>query len=231
MKPIIITIDGEAASGKGTIAKFIKKEFNFFHIDSGMYYRKIAKIIIEKKIVLNKKKEISDFIEKYKKIDFTNNKSLRSLKISKKSSEIAKIKKIRNLINLNQKRLVKANLKKYPGFVIDGRDIGSVVFKNADIKLYINTNQKIRAKRRYKELIDRGERIIYSNVLNEIKIRDEKDKNRKYSPLIIPENAIIIDNSCNLQNTKKLIKNLIIKKLSNKSKNANKYRKKWIKYI
>ncbi len=222
MKPIIITIDGGAASGKGTIAKFIKKEFNFFHIDSGIYYRKIAKIVIEKKIVLNKKKEILDFINKYKKINIANNRSLRSLKISKKSSEVAKIKEIRNLINSNQKRLVKENLKKYPGFVIDGRDIGSVVFKKADIKLYISTNQKIRAKRRYKELIDRGERIIYSNVLNEIKIRDEKDKNRKYSPLIIPEKAITIDNSCNLQKTKKLIKNLIIKKLSNNKKNANK---------
>ena len=87
-------------------------------------------------------------------------------------------------------------------------------FKNAKIKLYIRTDQGIRAKRRYKELIDRGEKSIYDNVLKEIKLRDYKDKNRKNSPLVIPRNAIIIDNSQKISVTKKLINNHILKKIN-----------------
>ena len=216
MKPIIITIDGVAASGKGTIAKYIEKQFNFLHIDSGLFYRKITKILTDEKINIKNNDKIIFFIKNNKIIEYEDKKYLRSPFISKKTSEIAKIKKIRDLINLNQRRLVRINIKKYKGFVIDGRDIGSIVFKKADIKIYIDTNQKIRAKRRYKELIERGERTIYSKVLNEIKHRDEKDKKRKNSPLVVPKNAIIIDNSCKLSQTKKLIKSLINKKLFNK---------------
>ena len=111
--------------------------------------------------------------------------------------------------------IVNKNKGKYKGIVIDGRDIGSVVFKNAEIKIYIDTNKIIRVKRRFKELIDTSERIIYSNVLKDINLRDEKDKKRKNSPLIIPKDAIIIDNSCKLYHTKKLIKKIIINKLYN----------------
>ena len=214
MKSLIITIDGPAASGKGTIARYIKKEFDFFHIDSGLLYRKIAKIILDKKINIKNTKEINILIKNIGDIKLSNSKLLRSPVVSKVSSEIARIKKIRNLVNMNQKKLVRNNKEKFRGIVIDGRDIGSVVFKDAEIKLYIDTNKKIRVKRRFKELIDRGERTIYSNVLKDIKLRDEKDKKRKNSPLVIPKNAIIIDNSCKLIQTKKLIKNLINKKIS-----------------
>ena len=218
MKTLIITIDGPAASGKGTVAKFIKKKFNFFHIDSGLLYRKIAKIILDKKINIKNSQEIEKLINNTKKINLINNKSLRTSKLTKMSSEIARIQKIRNLINLNQRRIAKQNKGKYRGIVIDGRDIGSVVFKDAKIKLYIDTDKKIRAKRRFKELIDKGERTIYSSVLNNIKLRDEKDKKRKNSPLIIPKGAIIIDNSCKLNQTKKLIQKIINQKLINRIK-------------
>ena len=216
MKSLIITIDGPAASGKGTIAKYIKNEFNFFHIDSGLLYRKIAKTIIDKNINVKNTKEINMLIKKIGDIKLSNSKLLRSSIVSKVSSEIAKLKKIRDLVNMNQKKLVNKNKGKFKGIVIDGRDIGSVVFKDAEIKLYIDTNKKIRVKRRFKELIDRGERTIYSNVLKDIKLRDEKDKNRKNSPLVIPKDAIIIDNSCKLHQTKELIKKIINKKLYDK---------------
>ena len=213
MKSLIITIDGPAASGKGTIAKYIKNEFNFFHIDSGLLYRKIAKTIIDKNINVKNTKEINMLIKKIGDIKLSNSKLLRSSIVSKVSSEIAKLKKIRDLVNMNQKKLVNKNKGKFKGIVIDGRDIGSVVFKDAEIKLYIDTNKKIRVKRRFKELIDRDERTIYSNVSKDIKIRDEKDKKRKNSPLIIPKDAIIIDNSCQLHQTKKFIKKIILKKI------------------
>ena len=218
MKTLIITIDGPAASGKGTVAKFIKKKFNFFHIDSGLLYRKIAKIILDKKINIKNSQEIEKLINNTKKINLINNKSLRTSKVTKMSSEIAKIQKIRNLINLNQRRIAKQNKGKYRGIVIDGRDIGSVVFKDAKIKLYIDTDKKIRAKRRFKELIDKGERTIYSSVLKNIKLRDEKDKKRKNSPLTIPKGGIIIDNSCKLNQTKKTIQKIINQKLINRIK-------------
>ena len=213
MKSLIVTIDGSAASGKGTIAKYLKKKFNFFHIDSGLLYRKVAKIALDKKIDVKNKKEIDLLINKSKNFLQLRQNYLRSSLVSKKSSEIAKIKKIRDFVNLNQKKLVRKNYKKYKGIVIDGRDIGSVVFKDAKIKLYIYTNPKIKAKRRYKELIERGEKSIYSHVLREIKNRDSIDKNRKNSPLVVPKNAIIINNSGNLSQTKKLVDKIIKTKL------------------
>ena len=208
MKPIIIAIDGPAASGKGTIAKYIKKKFNFYHIDSGLLYRKLAKEILDKKIDLDPKK-LNSFLKRLKDILKLSNSGLRTSNISKITSKIAKNKKIRDFINLSQKNIVKKNVHKYKGFVVDGRDIGSVVFKDANIKLYINSNAKIRAKRRHKELIDMGEKSIYSNVLKEITLRDKQDQNRKYSPLVIPKDAIIINNTSNIKEAKKIIDKII----------------------
>ena len=95
------------------------------------------------------------------------------------------------------------------GFVIDGRDIGSVVFKRAFLKLYVDVDVNIRAKRRYKQLIDKGEKSIYRKILEDIKLRDKKDKSRKNSPLVIPKGAKIIDNSQPFKNTIEQISNII----------------------
>ena len=105
MKPIIIAIDGPAASGKGTISKYIKKKFNFYHIDSGLLYRKLAKKILDHQIDLDLK-ELENFLKKIKDISSLSNSGLRKSKISKTSSKIAKIKKIRDFINLSQKMFV-----------------------------------------------------------------------------------------------------------------------------
>ena len=213
MKLIIVSIDGPAASGKGAIARYIKKQFNFFHIDSGLLYRKVAKVIFDKKIKINNK-QVTKVLKRIKNISKLSNKNVRTSNISRIASEIAKKQEVRHFINLYQKRLIKKNIKKYNGFVIDGRDIGTVVFKDANIKLYIDTNPKIRAKRRHKELIDMGEKSIYSNVLKEIKLRDKIDKNRKLSPLVIPKDAVIINNSSSFPKTKNLIKKIILKELN-----------------
>ena len=85
--------------------------------------------------------------------------------------------------------------------MVDGRDIGSIVFKNADLKLYIDVNERNRAKRRFKQLIDSGEKSIYPKILKDIKLRDKKDKTRKNSPLIVPDGAVIIDNNESFKNT------------------------------
>ena len=109
-----------------------------------------------------------------------------------------------------QYNFVKKN-KNYRGFVIDGRDIGSVVFKKANIKLYIDVNPKIRAKRRYKQLIDSGEKSIYRQILKDIKLRDNKDKSRKHSPLVIPKNAHIVNNGGTFKNTIDQLKKILSK--------------------
>ena len=99
--------------------------------------------------------------------------------------------------------------KNIQGFVIDGRDIGSVVFKKADLKLYIEVNAEIRAKRRYKQLIDSGEKSIYQKILKDIKLRDNKDKSRNISPLVVPKDAYIVSNNGSFKNTIKEIDSLL----------------------
>ena len=207
----IITVDGPAGSGKEKISKYIAKKYNFFHLDSGLLYRRVCLLIIRNKVNINNKKEINDFLKSLKSISIRNHASIRTEKISKKSSQIAKILIVRKFINKVQKKTVKQILYNRKGCVVDGRDIGSFVFKNAKIKLYVEVKPEIRAKRRHKQLIEQGEKSIYSQILKEINLRDKNDKNRLASPLVIPKYAIIIDNSNSFKNT-----NYQIKKALNK---------------
>ena len=208
MKKIIITIDGPAASGKGRIAKYIAKKYNFSHIDSGLLYRKIAKLLIDNNIDLKKINQIKQILNKINNLSLRNNNNLRNEHIGKVSSIIAKMNFVRNHVNIQQILHTKQKTNK-KGFVIDGRDIGSVVFKNADLKLFIEVDPNVRAKRRHKQLIDRGEKSIYAEILKEIKLRDRQDIIRSNSPLVVPKGAHIIDNSKSFKQTLSKINNLI----------------------
>ena len=210
MKKIIITIDGPAASGKEKIAKYISKQWKFIHLDSGIIYRRIAKILMEKKIHYKSVNEIKKIILKQKIISYRKSSKLRTEAISKMASKIAVYDFVREYINKFQRNFVNYNSKKR-FFVIDGRDIGSVVFKNADLKLYIDVSEENRAKRRYKQLIDSNEKSIYPKILKDIKLRDKKDKTRKNSPLVIPKGASIINNNGSFRDTTKQINSLIKK--------------------
>ena len=210
MKKIIITVDGPAASGKGKISKYISRKWNYKHLDSGILYRNLAYIFLQNGINLNSTNEIKKIIIKKNIISYRKSKKLRTEKISKIASKIAVHQFVRNFINKFQRKFIKSNLKNRH-FVIDGRDIGSVVFKKADLKLYIEVNPEIRAKRRYKQLIDSGEKSIYPKILKEIKLRDKKDKNRYNSPLIVPVGAHIINNDNSFRKTISQINNLIEK--------------------
>ncbi len=208
MKKIIITIDGPAASGKGRIAKYIAKKYNLLHIDSGLLYRKVAKLLIDYKIDLNNTNQVKKILIKTKKLTLRNNKNLRNEQIGKMTSIVAKMNLIRNYVNKHQIMLTTKKTKK-KGFVVDGRDIGSVVFKNADLKLFVDVKASVRAKRRHKQLIDLGEKSIYAEILKEIKLRDKQDIARSNSPLVVPKGANIIDNSGLFNNTLKKINQLI----------------------
>ena len=159
---------------------------------------------------MNNINEIEKELNKIDEVSFRNSRKIRTQNISKLASKIAVHNCVRNFVNELQYNFVKKNNKKQ-GFVIDGRDIGSVVFKKASLKLYIEVNPEIRAKRRYKQLIDSGEKSIYPKILKDIKLRDKQDKSRKNSPLVIPNGAHIIDNNSSFKSTVKQITRLIEK--------------------
>ncbi len=207
-KNVLITIDGPAASGKGKISSYISKKLRLKHLDSGILYRALAFRLLKNNINLESAHDIKKSLKFINKISFRKYKQLRNEKISKAASKIAVYQSVRYFINKIQQNYVKENIKS-KGFVVDGRDIGSKVFKNADLKLYIDVNEENRAKRRYKQLIDTGEKSIYPKILKEIKLRDYIDRNRKYSPLVIPNDAVIINNNGTFSNTIQQIKEQI----------------------
>ena len=201
MNDIIISVDGPSGSGKERIARYIAKKYNFYHLDSGIFYRRLTYLILKKKINFTNINELIFFLNSLTHLSLRRHKTLRKEVISKQSSIIATIPIVRKFIDNQQKLTVKKILKSHKGCVVDGRDIGSKVFKNAKIKLFIQVKPEIRAKRRHKQLIEQGEKSIYSRILKDINLRDKNDKNRAESPLIIPKKAIIIDNSFSFRNT------------------------------
>ena len=208
MKNKIITIDGPAASGKEKISKYISKKWKLKHLDSGIIYRRLALILLIDRVNIKNVNQIKNKLKEIRNISFQKSRKIRTQEISKLASKIAVYNFVRIFVNKLQYKFVKNN-KNNQGFVIDGRDIGSVVFKKANLKLYIEVKPEIRAKRRYKQLIDSGEKSIYPKILKDIKLRDQKDKARKHSPLIIPKGAYIIDNNGTFKNTVKQISKLI----------------------
>ena len=192
---LIITIDGPSGSGKEKIAKYIVKKYKLYHLDSGILYRRLTAKLLLKKINFNDSNKINKYLQSVKSISYRKHKSLRNEEIGKKTSQIAANPQVRKLINKQQRLAISKLLKKNLGCVIDGRDIGSEVFKNAQLKLFIHVKLEIRAKRRHKQLIEHGEKSIHSQILKDLKLRDITDKSRKISPLTVPINAVIIDNS------------------------------------
>jgi|TARA_B100001964_G_scaffold55902_1_gene63198 cytidylate kinase len=209
---IIISVDGPSGSGKEKIAKYISKKYNLYHLDSGILYRRLTYLTLKKKINFKNKNELIFFLNSLTYLSPKKHKTLRKEVISKQTSIIATIPIVRKFIDNQQKLAVKKMLKSKKGCVVDGRDIGSKVFKNAKIKLFIEVKPEIRAKRRHKQLIEQGEKSIYSRILKNINLRDNNDRNRTVSPLIVPKKAIIIDNSYSFKNTiyqiKKALKKL-----------------------
>jgi len=211
LKKLIITIDGPAASGKEKIAKYISKKWKLNHLDSGILYRRLALIFLIENIDIENINKIKNKLREIDQISFRNSKYIRTQAISKLASKIAIHNFVRSFVNKLQYDFVNKN-KKMRGFVIDGRDIGSVVFKKADLKLYIDVNPEIRAKRRYKQLIDSGEKSIYPKLLKDIKLRDKQDKLRKHSPLVIPKGSHIINNNGSFKDTVNQI-NILLDKI------------------
>ena len=204
----IITVDGAAGSGKERISKYIARKYKLYHLDSGTMYRRLAYELAKKNIQTYEVDKIKKILKNIKRLSLRKTQALRKEKVGKAASAIAKLNFVRYFIN-SQQRLVTKTPNKKRGFVIDGRDIGSVVFKKAYLKLYIDVDVNIRANRRYKQLIDNGEKSIYLEILKDIKLRDKTDKTRKNSPLVVPKGAKIINNSHTFKKTIAQIRNII----------------------
>ncbi len=201
---ITVAIDSPAAAGAGTIAKFLAKEYNLLYLDTGKIYRLIGKLRLK-----NKQKFNYNIIKKkMKKIKtkMFENKDLIEDEVAKSASIIAKDIKIRKLIKNYQHNCGYNPPKKYSGSVLDGRDITSVIMKDAMFKFYITANINVRAQRRYIELKKMKKKTSYNKVLKSIKNRDYLDKNRKHSPLKKTKDSILI-------NTSKLSKKACFKKI------------------
>ena len=194
MKEIIkIAIDSPAAAGAGTQAKLIAKYYNLFYLDTGKIYRFIG---YEK--IKNKKNFNYELIrKKIKKLKIKDlkDKKLLSNKVATEASVIAKDKKIRKIVHNFQKKCAYKPPKKFNGSILDGRDITSVIMKDASIKFFITANVRVRALRRFKELKSLNKKITYQEVLKSIKKRDKSDYQRTYSPLKKTKDSILINTS------------------------------------
>ena len=217
MKKInVITIDGPAASGKGSLSKNISKEFNFFYMETGMYYRGFASLFYENKVnILDLSSFISGIkINDFKKYIIQNNKKLYSTKITKLSSELAKNLGIRLFIVKIQQDMIVTLEKKFNGIILEGRDCGSVVAPKADLKFYLTASLEVRAERRFNQFVKDKKEISYEQVLSDLRKRDVQDKSREHSPLHIPKGAVVIDNSdYNLEKTINIVKNIIFSRI------------------
>jgi len=208
MKNLTIAIDGHASTGKSSIAKALATKYGYIYINSGSMYRAVTLFAIENNLLTMTKSNISLFIKKLREISinfkfndhnliseiYLNSRNIEneigSMKVSKLVSEVAAIPEIR-------KEMVKLQrtIDRDKGVVMDGRDIGSVVFPDADLKLFLTASASIRAKRRFEEMIKKGLTVSYDDIVYNINNRDMLDSTRSDSPLIIEKDAIVIDNS------------------------------------
>ena len=194
---MIIAIDGPAGSGKSTIAKLIAKDLGMIYLDTGAMYRLFTLKILKEKINFYATKEIIKLLSNLK-IDIKKDKfyldgedvteEIRKTEVSMIVSKVATIKEVRETMVDHQ-----IEFSKSKNIILDGRDIGTVVFPNADLKIFLVADPRERAKRRYKELIEKGEKVLLDEIYENIITRDEIDSTRKESPLKKAEDAIEVD--------------------------------------
>ncbi len=208
MNKITIAIDGFSSTGKSTVAKQLAKHLGYVYVDTGAMYRAVTFYAMQNGLIsavdFNKEaliyqlpnieitfkfNEALGFAEVY--LNGVNiEKEIRNLEVSSYVSKVAAISEVRQKLVEQQKKMGQNK-----GVVMDGRDIGTVVFPDAKLKLFMTASAETRAKRRYQELIERGDKVDYKDVLQNVQERDYIDSNRKDSPLVKAKDAIEIDNS------------------------------------
>lgn len=202
---MIIAIDGPSGAGKSTLGKMLAKKLNLLYLDTGAMYRAVGLAVVQSGTILEDKEKIAEIAEnsnieligepgalfvKLNGEDITT--EIRTNKIGQAASIVSTVSEVRKILVEKQRNL--GNLSPN-GAVLDGRDIGTVVFPNADIKFFLTAKAEARARRRYEEDMEKGRAVSYEQTFTEIKERDERDVSREDSPLSIAEDAIVIDTS------------------------------------
>ncbi|MDE3741242.1 (d)CMP kinase [Maribacter polysaccharolyticus] len=208
MEKITIAIDGYSSTGKSTIAKRLAKALNYIYVDTGAMYRAVTLYAMRNGFISETASDLDGLIASLDGIDlrFVYNDALgfaemylndqnvereiRSMEVSRLVSKVATVEKVREKLVAIQQRMGKEK-----GIVMDGRDIGTVVFPDAELKIFMTASPEKRATRRYKELLDKGEDVKYSEVLKNVEDRDYIDSHREISPLKKAKDAIEFDNS------------------------------------
>ena len=213
-KKPIITIDGPAASGKGTISEKLANELDLYHLETGIFYRSLAAEYIRGKY---HKKTLNFFLKNFNSNCFSSNldkSCIYTEKVTEIASVLAKKKIIRKYIISIQKKFIKKYSEHHKGIILDGRDCGTVIAPSADVKVYLTANLKVRAERRFQQIEKGKNNIDYKKILNELSARDDRDKNRKNSPLKMAEDAFLVDSSeIKLLETISIVKKIILSKL------------------
>ena len=220
---INIAIDGPAGAGKSSIAKLASKELGYIYVDTGALYRTVGLYSIRKGIDTKNAEAVTatlgDIEVKLGFVDgaqhvFLNgedvSEAIRTPEASMGASNVSAIPAVRTFLFDLQRDIAKNN-----NCIMDGRDIGTVVLPDAQIKIFLTASPEARAERRYKELIEKGEKVDFQDVLDDINKRDYQDSHREIAPLKQAEDAILLDNSgCNLEEGKELLLSIIRDKLN-----------------
>lgn len=199
----MIAIDGYSSCGKSTIAKALAKKLHFIYIDSGAMYRAVTLYFIRHQIDLNDPLLVEKALNSiHINFEYHNEQTfvflndediseeIRQMPVSERVSQVSAIKSVRTEMVRQQQRMGKSK-----NIIMDGRDIGTVVFPDATLKFFMTADPAIRAKRRYKELIAKGEKVSREEIYENLALRDHQDTTREESPLIQAADAIVLDNS------------------------------------
>lgn len=208
MNKIIIAIDGHSSTGKSTMAKQLAKALGYIYVDTGAMYRAVTLFALQKGYIGSNIDALDLLIPELPliRLEFKYNATLgfsemylnevnvenkiRTLEVSSFVSQVSVIKEVRHKLVILQQEMGKQK-----GLVMDGRDIGTVVFPNAELKIFMTANSEIRATRRYKELLERDADISFEEVLENVRQRDYLDSTREFSPLRKAEDSVVLDNS------------------------------------
>ena len=210
---MIIAIDGPAGSGKSTISKLVAKDLNLIYLDTGAMYRMFTLKLLNEKVSFEDKKKIEKLLQNLninidKESFFLDGKDvseeIRKSDVSKNVSKVAAIKEVREkMVDLQRK------FSQSKDVILDGRDIGTVVFPNADIKIYLVADLKERAERRYREMLEKGQKVSFEEMYKNIADRDKLDSTREITPLKKAADAVEVDTTAkSIEEVKKEILNI-----------------------